>query len=148
MRPAGLARGVSAYIATWVGGVFIAMLTGATAVVILLAIGFVAAVAAAVSGPFALRRATVHEVRTATVATAGDDLSWSIRATTPRPVFALVRIGDDEVAKGWLAPGETQLAGVAPRRGVHSTVAVAWSTPGRMGMLWWRRREGRVETVL
>jgi hypothetical protein len=140
MRPSGLARGVSAYLATWVGGALIAMLTGATAVVILLAIGFVAAVAATVSGPLALRRAAVHEVRTATVATAGDELAWHVRATVPRPVFAVVSVDGEAVARGWLAPGETQLPGVAPRRGVHQDASVAMSTSGLMGMLWWRRR--------
>ncbi len=140
MRPSGLARGVSAYVATWVGGAFIAMLTGATAVVILLVIGFVAAVAAALSGPFALRKAVVHEVRTATVATAGDELMWTVRATAPRPVHAVLRVDGDETARGWLATGDTLLAGVAPRRGVHQQVTVTWSTAGRMGMWWWRRR--------
>ena len=140
MRPAGLARGVSSYVAAWVGGALIALLTGATAVVILLVIGFVAAVAAAVSGPIWLRRTEVREVRTATVATAGDELMWTVHAVAPRPVHAVVTVAGDEVAAGWLADGTTALVGHAPHRGVHDRATVTWSTSGRMGMLWWRRR--------
>ncbi len=141
MRPVGLARGVTAFLAAWFGGVLIALLTGATAVVILLVVGFVAAVAAAISGPLWLRHAEVHEVRTATVATAGDELSWTIRSRSPRPVHATVTVAGDEVAAGWLADGTTALVGRAPHRGVHEQVTVQWSTSGRMGMLWWRRQQ-------
>ena len=140
LRVAGLARGVAAYIATWLGGLTMAFLTGATGVVISLAVGVVAGVAGVVAGPIALRRATVHEVHTATVATAGDDLVWTVFADVPHTVHAVLTVDDEEVAHGWLAEGFTSLAGRAPRRGVHRSVTVTWSSAGRLGMLWWRRR--------
>ncbi len=148
MRPAGLARGVSAYLAAWFGGVLIAMLTGASAVVILLVIWFVAAFAAAISGPLWLRHGEVHEVRTATVATAGDDLTWTVHARAPRPVHAVLTVAGEQVAAGWLADSTTALDGRAPHRGVHDRVTVTWSTSGRMGMLWWRRRDTFPMTTL
>ena len=118
----------------------IAMLTGATGVVILLAVGVVAAVAAVLSAPIALRRAQVHSITTATVATAGGDLGWVVHATAPRPVFAVVRVNGADVAMGWLADGPTLLVGRAPRRGVYDSADVAWRTAGRVGVVWWRRR--------
>ena len=52
------------------------MLTGATAVVILLTIATVAMVAGAWSGWSAMRRARVMGVRTASLAVTGDDLAY------------------------------------------------------------------------
>jgi protein-glutamine gamma-glutamyltransferase len=139
-RPAGLARGVGAYVAAWIGSAGIALLTGATASVILLAVGVVSGIAGALSGPIALRRGEVRGVSTATVATAGDELGWIVTATAPLPLHAVVSIDGVEVARGWLADGSVVLTGHAPRRGVYSAATVTWSTAGRLGMLWWRRR--------
>ncbi len=140
MRPAGSARGTGALASAWLGGAMIVMLTGATAVVILLAVGLVAGIAAALSGPIALRRASVSSVATATVATSGDELSWVVQAHAPRPVHASVTIDGATVAAGWLADGRTLLVGAAPARGVYDEVTITWSTAGRLGLLWWRRR--------
>ncbi len=140
MRPAGAARGTGALASAWLGGAMIALLTGATAVAILLAVGLVAGFAAAVSGAIALRRASVTSVATATVATSGDELAWVVRAVAPRPVHAVLAIDGGIVAAGWLADGRTLLLGSAPSRGVHDEVTVTWSTAGRLGLLWWRRR--------
>lgn len=140
MRLAGVARGAGAYVAAWAGAAMIALLTGATGVVILLAVGLVSAAAAVLAGPIALRRTEVHSLATATVATAGDDLAFVVHATAPRPVHAVVRLHGAEVASGWLADGSTLLSGHAPRRGVYDTAEVTWSTAGRLGMVWWRRR--------
>jgi transglutaminase-like putative cysteine protease len=118
----------------------IAMLTGATGVVILLAVGIVSAVAAALAAPIALRRTHVHSLATATVATAGDDLAWVVHATAPRPAHAVVRLQGVQVASGWLGDGATLLTGQAPRRGVYDTAEVIWSTAGRLGVVWWRKR--------
>ncbi|MFM2076484.1 MAG: hypothetical protein RJA49_374 [Actinomycetota bacterium] len=140
MRVTGLARGVAAFVATWLGGMTMAFLTGATGVVIALAVGVVAGIAGALAGPIALRRAVVHEVHTATVVTAGDDLVWTVLADVPHAVHAVLTVEGEEVARGWLEEGFTSLAGRAPQRGVHRSVTVTWSTAGRLGMLWWRRR--------
>jgi transglutaminase-like putative cysteine protease len=140
MRPAGAARGAGAYVAAWLGAAMIATLTGATGVVILLAVGVVSAVAAVLAAPIALRRTDVHSLATATVATAGDDLAWVVHATAPRPAHAVVRLQGVEVASGWLADGTTLLTGRAPRRGVYDTADVIWSTAGRLGVIWWRKR--------
>ena len=138
-RPVGLARGASAFALTWFGGLIIALLTGATAVVILLAVGLVAGIAGAVSGLGVLRGSDLERVRTASVATTGEDLQWLVSARTRRPVHAVVTVDGEEVARGWLADGTTRLDGHAPRRGVHDEVAVRWSASGRFGAVWWSR---------
>lgn len=138
-RPVGLARGASAFALTWFGGLIIALLTGATAVVILLAVGLVAGVAGAVSGLAALRGSDVRRVRTASVATAGEELHWLVTAAARRPVHAVVAVDGEEVARGWLADGTTRLEGRAPRRGVHHEAVVRWSAAGRFGAVWWSR---------
>ncbi|MFZ4718465.1 MAG: transglutaminaseTgpA domain-containing protein [Ilumatobacteraceae bacterium] len=139
-RPLGPAKGVAAYVCAWMGMAIIALLTGAASVLILLTAGAVAAVMAACSGWFALRGSSVDEVRTATVATAGDELGWTVHARTRRPLHVVIAVADDAVADGWVADGRSQLTGCAPRRGVHHAATVTWSTAGRVGMVWWRRR--------
>lgn len=147
-RPAGLARGSGAYAAAWGGAAMIALLTGASGVVILLAIGAVAAAAAALSGPLAVRRSQVTGVETATAATTGDELRWVLHADTHLPVHATVRVRGRVVASGWVRTGSTTLAGTAPSRGVYDRAEVRWSTPGRLGLWWWRRSRGFTITPL
>ena len=106
MRPAGLARGVSAYVAAWLGAAMIAMLTGATGVVILLAVGLVAGVAAAARRPdrTAPRAGARGEHRHRRDQPATSWCGWC-SATAPRPVHAVVAVDGVEVARGWLADG-------------------------------------------
>lgn len=120
------------------------MLTGATAVVILLTIATVAMVAGAWSGWSAMRRARVMSVRTASLAVTGDDLAWGVTSSSRRPVYVRVRMcrgtAATVVAEGWVSPGDTTLDGVAPHRGVHRDVDVTWSSAGAMGLVWWQRK--------
>ena len=144
VRLAGVAHGVPALVIAWMAAGMIALLTGATAVVILLAIGLVTAAAALLTGWFAVRRAKVVAVSTAGLASVDDDMVWHVDATTRRPVFARVRLTATHgvthtVAHGWLDSGRVALAGTTPDRGVYHAATVELSGAGRMGLVWWTR---------
>jgi transglutaminase-like putative cysteine protease len=137
-RPAGLAPGVTSLGMAWLIAAAIALLTGAAAVVILLAVGLVAFVAALLSGVRPVRRTTVERVTTADLATAGDPLEWRVTTRGAR-VHVSLRVGGSDVAAGWVEAGTTTLAGTAPSRGEFTSVRVRTSSAGRLGLVWWRR---------
>lgn len=138
-RPAGLAKGVTAFIVAWLGAMIIAVLTGATAIVIVLAASLVGLCAAAAAGPIALRRTEVESVATGDLVTVGDDLVWTIDARLNARSYAEVRVADSVVAQGWIVAGRTRLVGTTPARGIHDSASVRWSSAGRLGLVWWRR---------
>jgi len=142
-RIAGFSHGASALVAAWFAAGTIALLTGATAVVILLAVGLVAMVAGVLSGRLGLRGARVGAIETARLAVADDDLGWHVIASGARPVYVAVRAlaepTAEVLAQGWVS-GATTLAGIAPRRGLYRQVHVTWSSAGRVGLVWWRVR--------
>ena len=142
-RPTGVGRGVPAFAAAWAGAAMIAMLTGAPAVVMVLAASGVAFVWAAITGPLALRRVTVDDVDLPPVATAGDPVHVAVTAYTATPAWAVVSVGGDRVASGWVHEGVTTLEGTAPRRGRFDQATVAVSSAGRLGLVWWQRRGRR-----
>ncbi len=142
-RPVGVGHGVAAFVLAWMSGAMIAILTGATAVMILLTLAVVAGGAASVAGWAALRSARVHEVVATALTTVGEPIVWHVHATVRRPVHAQVRCatsaGAVTVAEGTLHSGHTVFDGCAPGRGVHSTADVVLLSGGRLGMVWWRR---------
>jgi transglutaminase-like putative cysteine protease len=144
-RPTGLGHGVPALLIAWAAAGMIALLTGAVAVVILLAMAAVAGAASVMSGWSALRGAQVDSVIGGHLGTVGDPMVWHVRAHTRRPVrldlHARTSAGTVRVASGALHDGYTVFDGNTPGRGVHSTVEVELSSGGRLGLLWWRRRE-------
>src|SRR5262245_11237481 len=83
-RPRGLGPGTPALLAVWCTGLAIAMLTGAAAVVILLAAGAVALAYEALAGAIIVRRARVTSISTDAIVTAGDILRWQVEASTHR----------------------------------------------------------------
>ncbi|MDO8392036.1 MAG: transglutaminaseTgpA domain-containing protein [Actinomycetota bacterium] len=142
--PSGVSHGASALMAAWLATGTIALLTGATAVVILLAVGVVAMVGGVVSGRLALRGTAVTAVTTARLAVAGDELAWHVTVQGGRPVHVAIRADGDptntRLAHGWCTEGTTTLLGVAPRRGVYRQVQATCSSAGRIGLVWWRVR--------
>ncbi len=143
-RLAGLAHGSPAMVIAWLAAGMIALLTGATAVVILLAIGLVTAVWAMLTGWLVMRRARVIGVATSGLVSVDDDMVWQVQASTRHPVYARVHTTAAHgvahlVAEGWLADGQVSLAGTTPDRGVYHEVTVELSGAGRLGLLWWRR---------
>ncbi len=139
-RPIGIAAGTLGLVAAWGAGLTIALLTGATAVVILLAAGAVGLAIAAIAGTMTLRRAAVVSVTTSDLVTIGDEVRWHVQARASRPVWVELAVDGDVVAAGVVGGGATSLHGSAPRRGVHDSVEVRCSSAGAAGLLRWRRR--------
>lgn len=139
-RPIGVAPGSTALVAAWMASLTIALLTGATAVVILLAIGAVTMAASAVAGRGSVSAASISLITTADTATAGEPLSWRVTAITRQPVQLTVRIGGETVANGQVTSGTISIPGTAPRRGVYHEVDVGLSSAGWLGLVWWRRQ--------
>ncbi|MDO8364647.1 MAG: transglutaminaseTgpA domain-containing protein [Actinomycetota bacterium] len=144
-RVKGLSHGASAFLFAWPATLAIALLTGAGAVVILLAVEVVAAVAAGLGGWVATRRVLPVAVETRTLATVGDELTWHVQVREPAHgsgrdrAFAELRVADGVVADGWVGEGGNMLTGTAPRRGEHPAVEVRWKAAGRLGLVWWQR---------
>jgi len=141
-RPIGVARGSSSLALAWVIAASIALLTGATSVVIMLAIGLVAFVASIVTGWRAVRRATVYRVEAAgggAGMTVGDDAHWHVRVRGVGRVHVELLVVGQQVAAGWVEPGTNTLGGTAPSRGEHTEVLARWSSAGGLGLVWWRR---------
>ena len=144
-RPVGVARGAPALGIAWLIAAAIALLTGASAVVILLVVGLVAFAAGLPGGWLALRRHTVHRATVADLAQAGDDLHWQVHSSGARRVFVALHLYGEPVGRGWLEPGTaatptvTTLHGTAPARGVYTSVQVRVSSAGQLGLVWWRR---------
>lgn len=145
IRPTGLGHGVPALLIAWTAAGMIALLTGAVAVVILLAVAAVAGAAAAISGWSALRGAHVDSVVGGHLCTVGDQMVWHVRARARRPVHLDLKMrtsaGAVRLASGALHDGYAVFDGNAPGRGVHSRVEIELSSGGRLGLLWWRCRE-------
>lgn len=139
-RPAGIARGVTSLGMAWLIAAAIALLTGAAAVIMMMAVGLVAFLAALVSGRRVVARSNVVAVTTAELAEEGDALSWQLRTTGTQRVHAELKVADTVVAAGWAEPGSTVLSGTAPSRGIHRAVVAEWSSAGRLGLVWWRKR--------
>ncbi|CAB4365152.1 unannotated protein [freshwater metagenome] len=143
-RPAGLSHGALSLIAAWFAAGTIALLTGATAVVILLAVGLVAMIAAVISGWRGVSGTRMHSVVTSPLVATGDEMTWHIEVTGSQPAHLILRLAGDggrqTVAHGWVNPGTSTIGGTAPRRGVYRAVEAEWCSAGRVGLVWWRRR--------
>lgn len=143
MRPVGLARGAWAFGAAWLIGAAIALLTGASAVVILLVAGLVAAASAAATGAVALRGAQVRDVTLPATATVGEacDVTVELSTRSHRPLYVAVRSASGPAfASGWCRAGRTHLTGQAPARGVYDAVDVRVLSAGLLGVMWWSSR--------
>ena len=148
LRPAGPARGAWAFAAAWVVGVAIALLTGASSVVILLMAGLVAMAAGFVAAPLRLRRAGVVGVELPAVATTGEPLTAVVEVTGRWPVHVEVRVARpadgavataERVAAGWCRSERCEITGTGPARGRWDEVRVTVASAGRIGLFWWRR---------
>jgi len=137
-RPAGPARGAASLGVAWVLAAMIAALTGAAAVVIILAVGLVVFVASALDGWWSTRRSVAPTVTVATLAVADSELVWQVHSSAPHRVHVELRVEEQLVASGWMQPGTNRLIGVAPRRGVYEQVDVRRSSAGTLGNVWWR----------
>ncbi len=117
----------------------IALLTGAAAVVIILAVGLVAFVASVLDGWWSIRRSVEPTVNAVTLATANSEMEWHVHSSAPHQVYVELRVDAQLVASGWMGHGPNRLIGTAPRRGVYEHVDVRRSTAGTFGNVWWQQ---------
>lgn len=141
-RPDGCAPGTVGLALAWLGGVAIARLTGATAVVICLTALAAAAVVAAFGGWLAVRRAEVVATALPPGSTVGTPvpLRVEVASTGGRPVWLEVRVGGPG-ASNTVAVGRDDglLSATFPARGVVTELEVLVRAPGAFGLVWWRR---------
>ena len=138
-RPAGLSRGAASLGIVWMMAAMIAALTGAAAVVMILAVGLVAFVASALDGWWAVRQSAQPTVDAPSLADAGSEMVWQVHSSDTRQMYIELRVGTALVGSGWARPGANTLTGTAPERGVYEHVEVRRSSAGTLGNLWWRR---------
>lgn len=122
----------------WAGGLAIAWLTGATAVLIVLAVGLGTAAVAVPGGRRLVRSTSIESVTLPVESTAGVGVAMHVGALMPddRPVWLDVRLGDTQVAGGWVG---TPLVATFPRRGEVTQLTVTMRAAGALGLVWWRR---------
>lgn len=142
IRPVGISAGGLGLAMGWVGGVAIARLTGATAVVIVLAAGVVLMAGAVLDGWFGALRTSIGEVVLPHASDQGTPVPLAVDITSPRPVFVEVLVRGEHVAEGW--SGATRFVGEATfhRRGAVDELHVRIRTAGLLGLVWWGRRTG------
>lgn len=152
-HPRGLAAGTGYVVFAWFAALGLARLTGAVAVVIVLAGGLVAALGALVSGWWQLRDLDIGLSIGRTDVTVGDPVQVTVRTTrslSGSVHVGLRRHGGDRdgvvLAEGWLdgdgADGTTAavLTVVFERRGVIDHLSLDLTAAGAPGWSWWRRR--------
>ena len=138
-RPAGLSRGAASLGIAWMIAAMIAALTGAAAVVMILAVGLVAFVASALDGWWVVRRSAEPIVAAPSLAESGSEMEWQVHSSTIGQMYVELRVGATLVGSGWAQPGANTIVGTAPERGVYEHVEVRRSSSGTLGNVWWRR---------
>jgi protein-glutamine gamma-glutamyltransferase len=137
-QPFGLARGWIAFVLAWLVVFAIARLTGAAAVLILLAAGLVAALAAVLAGWRQVRSVRVGQVWLPPSATVAEPVPVLVTGLADG-VAVRVRDRGIEVASGRSAGGELRTTATFTRRGEVVEVDVEMASAGRPGIVWWRR---------
>ncbi len=141
-QPVGLSAGSVGLTLAWLGGAAIARLTGATPVVIMLAVMAMAAIVATAESLWSLRRVHVDNITLPAMSTQGETIPLVIDIRSPRPIWVEVVHECMTVACGWSDPRSDRFeaeAGFA-RRGVVREVHVHIRTGGSLGLFWWQRR--------
>ena len=140
IRPVGVSAGGVGLALAWLGGVAIAQLTGATPVVITLAAGLVAGIAALVDGLVSILRTRVGDFVVPHVVTLGDAVTVGGRVDAPRPVYVEIRSRGVAVAHGWAGEGRFSGSARFESRGVVEQLDVRVRSAGLLGLVWWGRR--------
>jgi hypothetical protein len=155
-RPIAAAAGAWALVGAWVVGVAIARLTGAAAVVLVLAAAVAGLVCAVIEAWRACRSVRVLAITAPETASVGDDVELLVEVRTRHPMRGPWRLlvttgGDDRDGNDTPAttvtsaptPTTTSPTTVVvarfPTAGVFERLEVAIETAGWSGLLWWRR---------
>ena len=140
VRPVGLSAGVLGLALAWFAGAAIMRLTGATAVMLVLASGFVLFVAASLSGLVTLLRSEVGHVQLPPSSTLGDSVPMRAEVRSPRPVWVEVRADGCTVSCGWAVDGWFAEPVAMVRRGPVDGLELRVRSAGSLGLVWWARR--------
>lgn len=139
LRPAGWAPGTSTLLGAWIAGAAIARLTGATAVILLLAAAVVAFAFELAAGWWAARSIRVDSVITPPVVTVGRPCRLLVDLDAPTTAQAIERrritvtLTDGTALGG--DPAETSFA----TPGKVDALTVRVDAAGPAGLIWWRR---------
>ena len=150
-RPAGISPGTGAFVAAWIVGAAIARLTGAAAVLLLLAIGVIGLAAAGCSGWLAARKLRVSGVAVPTVVNVDAETTITIMLSTRLLPRGSVRVFADAGRRDVLAmipfedftphhgTSHIALGPIAFRRpGIVERLHVEAATAGAAGLMWFR----------
>ena len=138
-RPFGLSAGTVGLVLAWLGGAAIVQLTGALAVLIMLAVGLAAATVAVVSGWWALARVDVGPVRSPALVTQGEAFPIEFPVSSRRRLWVEVRRGSEVVASGWSDSSRFAASATTARRGRIDRLDLSLRASGAAGLLWWYR---------
>ncbi|MBG7604759.1 MAG: DUF58 domain-containing protein, partial [Actinobacteria bacterium] len=162
VRPIGLSPGGATFIGAWIVGLAIARLTGAAAVILLLAAGVVGFGCAALSGWLSVRRISVRSIAGQSLTTAGTSTDVTISLKTPEPQSGDIRLAIS-TTRGFATPSATAVLPRGSGRASHSPVVdtgagIDIRVPARFqqagvvdhlharaesagiaGLIWWRR---------
>lgn len=145
IRPDGWSAGAVALLAAWLAGVAIARLTGASAVVLVLATTVVAAMCEVVAGWWTARSVRVRSVTAPSAVTVDEpvrllvdiDAATSARAEERRRITIAHRDGDVVAVDADAPAGEITVRFGSP--GVVHELVVTVHVAGPAGVFWWRR---------
>jgi hypothetical protein len=142
-RPVGVSAGTLGFALAWIGGAAIVQLTGATPVMIILVVGAVAALLAALAGCRDLVGVVVGRPTLPPVVTLGDEFGLTVPISSRRPVWAEVELesptGCEIVAGGWTDGSSLRTSGHIAVRGRADVVRVRVRASGGPGLVWWVR---------
>jgi hypothetical protein len=139
-RPLGVSAGTVALALAWLGGAAIVQLTGAVAVLILLAVGLVAATAVVIGGWTALSRVELSTPELPTLVTQGEAFRVAMDVSTRRPVWVELHRDAEVISSGWTDGERFDTTAVTATRGVFDELDVRVRASGSAGLIWWTRR--------
>ncbi len=151
--PYALAPGSAFFGLTWAVGFGIARLTGAAAVVLVLAATVAGLIAALLEGGRAVRRLTIVSVTAPALTTVGERVAVIVGVadrTSVGPLRIVLRSGGRPLGEATVVSSAARTVDVRfPEPGVIDVVSVDVETGGTSGLVWWRRRfEVHLEPIL
>ncbi len=144
VRPAGWSPGAGTLVGAWIISAAIARLTGATAVILLLAAGFVALVFEILAGWMRTRSVRVRSIVTPAVANVGEHLHVVVTTDAPDTPRATERrrvtlARTDGTVISTSAGDDAAIVAHVDRPGVIDELTVRVDVAGPAGLIWWRR---------
>ena len=138
-RPLGVSAGVVGLVLAWLGGVAIVQLTGAVAVLIVLAATSVGAAIAAVVGWWSLGSIRIGAPSAPALVERDASFPIELPIASRRRVWVELRRGTEVIASGWTDDDRFVGTAATERRGVIDRIEVRVRATDPLGLLWWGR---------